>query len=422
MREMRMKRLLRKWYIVLPLAILILAIAGWLLLTYRPDVAAQLANPLRRILGNERVAQLESFAFTVQDKARQAQYGLGLAEPASPWEAPSPVATPAPTPTATPSPTLPPSATPTALTQAGDSTATAASSPTPTQTPSPTATPFPQWTLPNLEPFGTLAGEGVWQPYLTNPAGEVVALRAFLQPDPERPYTSVGVVAFDLQKTQLHYVLGSQEPALPGGPRGTGRIPVEDMQPGRLLATFNGGFLATHGEYGAMSGGLVALPAKLGYGTVAELESGELQIGEWGVEINPDAAYTFWRQNARMVVHNGQINERVYNSSIITWGGSINGDIVTWRSGIGLDENQEVLYYLAGPSVSMPVLAQAMMAAGVHNGILLDINATWVHFAAIHSDGEELRAEPLFGEGMETNVDRYLKQSGRDFFYITVRE
>ena len=55
------------------------------------------------------------------------------------------------------------------------------------------------------------------------------------------------------------------------------------------------------------------------------------------------------------------------------------------------------------------------------NGILLDINAAWVHFTAFRLDDSTMTAEPLFEEGMETNTDRYLNQSSRDFFYITAK-
>jgi hypothetical protein len=72
----------------------------------------------------------------------------------------------------------------------------------------------------------------------------------------------------------------------------------------------------------------------------------------------------------------------------------------------------------------MPTLAEAMMASGAYNGILLDINASWVHFTAIRPNDiieTAMTAEPLFEEGMETNTDRYLNQSSRDFFYITAK-
>jgi len=391
----------------------IVAVSRW------PGLGAQVARPLRQVLGNRGVALLETALFEVQDGARQAQYGLGLQEAAAPWEVESPTAvpiTPSPTATATAvsSPTpLPPDATP-------------APSATPTQTPPPSATPSPTpipWTLPPLPPFGDLIGEGQWQPYLTNAAGDVVAVRTFLQPDAERPYALVALVAFDLSRVNLHYVLGTLEPALADGPRGSGLIPAEHRRADRLLATFNGGFMASHGEYGAMSGGLEALPAKDGYATVAIYANGGVDIGIWGQDFSAADELAAWRQNARLVVEDGEINPRVYNGSITTWGGNINGNIVTWRSGLGISPDSDVLYFLAGPSMSMPTLAEAMAAAGVEDGLLLDINESWVHFTAVTAGPDEtLAAIPLFPEGMETWTDRYLRQSDRDFFYVTIKE
>lgn len=411
------------------LALLFLLLSRW------PGAGAQLATPLRRLMGNERVGQLETIFFLAEDRVRRWQYGAGWAEARSPWvveEAITPpvvatqvlVLTPAtavalvtPESTLTPAGERLPATAPAATAPAA--TATSVATALPTASAPATATP---WSLPAAESFGRLRGEGVWLPYLFDGKGDVVAVRTFLQPDAERPYTTVAIVAFDLRRTRLHYVLGSEEPALPGGPRGNGRIPAAASENGGLLATFNGGFLGTHGEYGAMQEGLVALPAKAGYGTVVIGEDGRVRIGEWGREIDAGEDYLSWRQNARLILDGGQISERVYNRSIATWGGSIDGSIVTWRSAIGLSADEQTLYYFAGPSVSMPVLATAMQAAGAHNGILLDINATWVHFAAVRPGERGPIAEALFADGMETNVDRYLRQSARDFFFVTLRQ
>lgn len=422
----------RRLFVALPIMLLLVFPTGAFVLDTWPQLGAQAASPLRRIFGNQAVAHAETMVFTMQDGVRRLQFQLGLAAPAQPWQpepATLPQAAPAPvTPTAeTVMEPLPTSAahidvsTPVSATA---STGSVSAGPTATLEPSPTPTPtqLPQWTLPDLAPFTVEAGEGIWQPYIAGGDGEVVALRTYLMPDLDRPYAVVGVVAFDVSRIRLSYMLGTEEPRLPNGPRGSGRIPAADLESGDLLATFNGGFMATHGEYGAMAEGVVALPAKGGYATVAIGPDGLARIGVWGDDIDPAGEYAAWRQNARMIIDDGAINSRVYDGSITTWGGNINGNIVTWRSGLGLSEGGDVLYYLAGPSLSMESLALAMQAAGVHNGLLLDINPTWVHFAAVEAGGEGLLAQPLFEEGMETDPDRYLRPSPRDFFYVMLRE
>jgi hypothetical protein len=71
----------------------------------------------------------------------------------------------------------------------------------------------------------------------------------------------------------------------------------------------------------------------------------------------------------------------------------------------------------------MPILAEVMLQIGAANGLLLDINASWVHFTAVEPapDGS-LLAVPLFAQGMETLVDRYLRPHRRDFFYVTTAQ
>ncbi|MBP7998550.1 MAG: hypothetical protein KA338_04780 [Chloroflexi bacterium] len=400
----------------------VLVVIGLVVLTMWPNIGAIGAAWLRPLIGNQGVAALETAFFTVQDTVRQWQYRLGLAQPTTPWAIPPPQ-TPPPvlsiatiTPTApgiVPLPTIPP---PIPL--------QTSATPAPTTTIAPTLTPTPAgWQLMPVPALGSLTGEGQWVAYLYSPAGKVVAYRTFLQPDPERPFALAAVVAFDLAQTHLHFVLGTEEPGLPDGPRGYGRIPESDRQADLLLATFNGGFQTTHGNFGAMADGIVAVPARDGFGTVAFYADGTVLIGAWNEDILPGDDLVAWRQNGRLVVDDGMVNERVFNNSIADWGGTIDGDIVTWRSGLAMSADRQVLYYIAGPSLSMPVLAEVMLQVGAANGILLDINASWVHFTAIQSEGEAgLIAEPLFAEGMETLVDRYLRPHSRDFFYVTLAQ
>lgn len=391
-----------------------LGLALFVLITLFPAAGATLADPVRRVIGNRGVAQIEMLVFQVQDTLRQWSYQTGLVEVETPWQLPP---TPANTPTAAPS------ATPTTRPVQEKNTPIVV---TPTVTPTPTITPTPSptpWTLPPLTPLGNLAGEGQWSPYLAVD-GEPVAIRTFLQPDAaDRPFAVAAIVAIDLRHTQLHFILGSEEPSLADGPRGYGFMDKAHKQAGLLLATFNGGFKATHGRFGAQDAWTEAIPPREGYGTVVMYEDGSVRLGEWGVDELPAEGIIALRQNARLVVQDGAITEEVYNNSVADWGGTIDFDIVTWRSGIGLSADGQTLYFVAGPSLSMPALAQTMVSAGVDNGILLDINESWVMFSAIQADeAGNLTAAPLLPEGMSHQPDRYLRQSPRDFFYVTVKQ
>lgn len=391
-----------------------------------PGLKAKAADPLRQIIGNEGVAYLETILFGVEDTVHQWQHETGLAEAEAPWQLPTstptsqvltiamPAATTAPpttTPTLPPAPTVgvPATTRPTTIPTA-----------TPIPSPLPTTTSTP-WNLASITPFGTLDGEGTWTPYLHNNANDVVAYRTFLQPDPDRPFTVVGVVAIDLRQTDLHFVLGSQEPSVVDGPHGTGRIPQSEQVAGELLAAFNGGFKATHGYYGAMANGVEALTAKDGLATVVIYADGTIGLGEWGTDIVAAEAMIAWRQNAKMVVSDGDVTAAAVRNSLADWSGSIDNEVVTWRSGLGLSADRQVLYYFAGPSLSMPILGEVMVAVGVHDGMLLDINDYWVHFSAFAQGEDSLMGTPLFSNGMAHHPHRFLRQYERDFFYITVQ-
>jgi len=406
--------------------IIFFIIAGLILAANWRTIGKQMANPLRDLLGIQAVAQIETAIFKVQDQIEQWKFDLGLAEAENPFEVPVNPGTE--NPTHVPD-VLPPAETvplPTATFIPADSSNDPEPSVAPAEiqsTPTPVPSPTPDsWVLTNIEPYGDLQSEGVWQPYLHNPDGEAVAFRTFLQPDPERPYTLVAVVAFDLTKTNLRFVLGLEEPSKPGGPHGWGNIPAEDKQPGKLLAAFNGGFIAEHGGYGAMADGITALAGSAGLATLAIYNDEMVSIGEWGNDFYTDGDYRAWRQNALMIVHNGEINEKVNTGTEAEWGANLDGATVTMRSGVGINEDQNVLFYFAGPSLSMPVLADAMVAVGVHNGMLLDINPTHAHFSAMRVENDELIAEALYPEEMDLWVDRYLRQWDQDFFYIIVKE
>lgn len=368
-----------------------------------PSLGAQAAHLLRERFGPRLVADLESVVFQAQDAARQWLYRSGRRQATAPWDESASHAAPAAF-AATSIPAAP-------LTR----------SPEPGGRPPPP----PQaavWEPAPLQALGALEGEGIWEPYLYDRDGHPVAARTFLQPDPARPYAVVAVVAFDLRRTRLHFVLGYRDPGLGDGPRGEGLIPAEDLESGRLLAAFNGGFRTANGMYGAMADGILALPPRADVATVGIYRSGEVRIGLWGEAILDTSDLLAWRQNCAPVVQGGEITAEVYNESIADWGGSVSSHIVTWRSGMGLDREAGTLYYFAGPSLSMPALADAMLAAGVHDGMLLDINGFWVLFTAIHSEGEELVAEPLLPRHMIDKIDRYLQPSPVDFFYVTLQE
>jgi hypothetical protein len=368
-----------------------------------PSVGAEGADWLRGIIGDKAVAGLEMVVFQAQDVVQRWKYQLGIDNPAGDWGA-------------FPSPTV----SPTHLSRTSTPHAyavTATPNKTRTVTPTPTAT--VPWRPVTITPLSLVNNEGIWVPYIQDAQGDSIAYKTFVQPDLTRPYTLVTIVAIDLTKTRLHYVLGALDPTLPDAPAHSGKMPAADRAANFLLAEFNGGFQARHGQFGAMADGVQALPPRYGLGTVVIYQNGEVRLGEWGTDLSMSPDILSYRQNGPLVIAKGEINPRIYNNSPQDWGYTVIDVSPTVRSGIGLSKDNKTLYYFCGPSLTMEALAKSMQAAGAYNAIQLDINNYWVLFVKITHSGTKLVAEPLLPRLMLDGVDRYITQSPRDFFYLT---
>ena len=417
----------RRRYSLAIIAITCLGIvsAGYGAIQLRPDLGGQGADLLRGIVGDRVVAFLETTVFQAQDRVNSMSYRLGAAQPAAPWDA-APATTPgAQAPLA--------NATMPAIPRDQLSTNPHMPSTLPSPVPAPTAprsTPrptsampamSPAWQLPTLPIFGTLTGAGQWSAYLRDGAGQVVAERTFLQPDPDRPYAVAAIVAFDLQATRLHFVLGSDEPRSPVVIRRSGAIPAADRRSGSVLAAFNGGFKARHGHFGVMVDGTTVLPPINGFGTVAIYRDGHVHVGAWGADVKASPDVLAWRQNGPLVIENGQINPHTADVTSHDWGIILNGVTAVWRSGLGISADGRTLYYVAGNSLTLPMLVRTLAATGASAALQLDINLGMVHFDAIQSTPAGLVPSPLFASMKTQRDSRFLNGNTRDFFYITSR-
>ena len=274
---------------------------------------------------------------------------------------------------------------------------------------------------PAVASFDQMSGEGHWDPYLWDPVGRPVSYRTSFHPDPERSYAYVTVVAFDLENTRLHFVLGYEEPASSLDILRSGRIPADDLQPGRLLAAFNGGFKAQHGHFGVMANGITLIQPREGLGTVGIYDDGEVRLSAWGKDLGRSPHLIAWRQNGPLIVQDGQVNPHTADRAPQDWGITVYGETATFRSALGISGDGRTLYYAAGPSLTLPILAQAILRSGATQAIQLDINNFWVHFEAFQAEGDQLKAVPLLDEMKGVGDHRYLVGFSRDYFYVTTK-
>jgi hypothetical protein len=305
-----------------------------------------------------------------------------------------------------------------------------------------------------------IPGEGKWiplgkDPFITPSYGLPSAfVTSFIRPDSEAEDSRVYVTMWDPRQIALHMQAGTVEPLSATGEAGPGAIPRAPEVMGRVVAGFNGGFQAMHGEYGMQADGVLYLPPKPYAATVLELRDGTTAFGSWpgpppgtrsiaGMQV-PDDVLSY-RQNLTALIEHGKFNPwgRTW------WGGTPPGwqdNIHTTRSGICLTKERFVGYFY-GADVSAEALARAMLAARCDYAIHLDMNpglvgfelydvepesqfkplgrplqADWEHegtFSAL--PGFRYRARRMIRGMSEQNFPTYIHLDGRDFFYLTRR-
>ncbi len=306
-------------------------------------------------------------------------------------------------------------------------------------------------------------GEGEWipvaDPEFVNayPHAPTAFYQTFLRVDPERDFTRVYITLWDPRMVQLGIVMGTQEPESATGETGSGLIPRDETTLRHVVAGFNGGFQAVHGEFGMMAEGQVYLPPKPFAATVAVFNDGRVGIGSWpgptrGVEWNEESAnaqipadMVSMRQNLTSVVEDQKFNpwERWWWGAAPPWAEE---QTYIHRTGLCLTEAGFMAYFW-GDSLGPEELGRAMIAASCVRGMHLDMNSkhTGSEFYKPIAPGEvsvplsRKLAESEF-EGTITQAKgfsfrarlgvttmspmafpRYLERDRRDYFYLTLK-
>lgn len=319
-----------------------------------------------------------------------------------------------------------------------------------------TAGPVPGWPPQPMEPVlrDRLTAEGQW----VSLAADMIAGTApdtpspfvfsFVRSDPDHAYVQTSVVMWDPRRIQLHMVAGTEEPKSATGEMGTGQIPRSPEVLEQVVAAFNGGFQAVHGDFGMMENRRIQLPPKPYAATVATFPDGNSGFGTWpaseGIPVIP-ADMDSYRQNLTPLVVDGKYNP--YQRD--WWGGVPEGwteETRTVRSGLCLTvEGYMGYFYSLG--ITPEALGRAMRAARCSYGIHLDMNAghagfefyhvapagklpelgrpldaMWEAKGQVHGvTGYEFLSRLLIRKMPLMGFPRYLNLNTRDFFYLTQR-
>ncbi len=262
--------------------------------------------------------------------------------------------------------------------------------------------------------FPLFAGEDEWTP-IYNGTSEALMAKTFVRPDPQRSYAFAYLVKMDMNNLLLSSVAGINEPGGKNNP-GPGKIPSVVQKSNNLVAAFNGGFQEKDGHYGMIVNGKTYLPLQKNLATLVIYNGAKPKIVNYtGQDLGQNVVGI--RQNGPMLLENSKDVTSSNAWNMQTWGLTTTNSMYTWRSGIGITKNGNLIY-AAGPSLVPQTLAAALKAAGAVDAMQLDINPVWVRFIIFTPLGNGLYNYYPLTKDMANGGYQDLTGYQKDFFYL----
>ena len=285
----------------------------------------------------------------------------------------------------------------------------------------------------------------------------------------------VYLVSFDLQRFDLHFVLGtdhprldwserpplsSRDPRLPGPDGVASAAPlvtngmVSPADADHTVASFTGGFKRSHGafrvgplaernhgsHYGFIEQGVVFSKLQPGLATVVVMDDGRVDLRTWTrADDTLLGQVRYARQNGVPLIEYDAERGAAEPGALVNlwapgnWSGSAEEVLRTLRAGLCLQESGTHRFLLYGyfSAATPSAMARVFQAYGCRYALHLDMNALEHTYLALYVHrGGQLLVEHLI-DGMEA-VDRTAGREfaprflsfpdDRDFFYLTRRE
>ena len=220
-----------------------------------------------------------------------------------------------------------------------------------------------------------VAGEGVYRPAGRTVQGHSAIFTTTMRPV-NNPSTVAGVVWIDPKLLSARLYSGSLSP---GGLFWKYTAPVSRVASKSLVAAFNGGFLLKDSHGGYLSEGHLVAPLVTGAASLVIYKDGSLTVGQWGRDVAMNANVVAVRQNLTLLVDHGAPVAGLQANDVSRWGFSLNNQIDTPRSGLGVTANG-ALVYVEG-QMNIVDLARILVRAGAVRAMVLDMNPLWPVFA-----------------------------------------
>jgi hypothetical protein len=282
-------------------------------------------------------------------------------------------------------------------------TATTTTTPTTTTVPPPTTSTTPTTSL-TVAPAGALT-PGQWRPVGLVVNGRPTLSATLVQGRPGGPLS--GVVRINATVSRPVLYAGSAEPGGTWPAQGA----VGAASRAGLVAAFNGGFHTYSSAGGWFDHGRTAVPLRAGAASLVIRADGSAAVGMWGRDASLTSDVISVRQNLGLLIDGGvNLGGGGY------WGAVLGGGTHTWRSGLGVDANGNLLYG-GGPGLDAGSLAQVLIQTGAIRAMQLDINPQWVSFSYYTGGGSGSDLVP----GMFYGPSHWLSGSSRDFIAVFTR-
>ena len=271
--------------------------------------------------------------------------------------------------------------------------------------------------IPVDAPLTPLRGEGRWVVSRMSADGAAALWTTFERPDPRHPSIVAGVARIDQRATRLQLLAGTTQPDKSQSPD---RAQVPSDVRDRLVATFNSGFkmIDAHGGFFTVGHAVGAL--RTGAASVVIRNNGTATVGQWGRDVAAGPDVVAVRQNLDLIVDNARPVAALADNAGNRWGTNKNQTQYTWRSGLGIDANGNLLY-VGGANLNLVTLADALVHAGAVRGMQLDIHTEMVDFLSYPVGAARVATGMKLLPNMAGGVNRYLVPDQRDFFAVTLR-
>ena len=126
------------------------------------------------------------------------------------------------------------------------------------------------------------------------------------------------------------------------------------------------------------------------------------------------------RQNLQLIVDGGHAVPGLTVNAGGAWGSAKNQLQYTWRSGLGVTANGNIVY-VGGANMNLAALADALTQAGAVRGMQLDIHDKMVDAFTYQHAGTGAPTPQELLPDMPGPNNRYLVADQRDFVAVTLR-